>query len=93
MGRGMPVAPPGGRGDAPARGGAMGGPPGGFDINQMLERMPAAKLEDLKPGSTVVVSSTKPARSNQLTAIMVLANADMLIQMASMVSGGNRARK
>lgn len=64
-------------------------PGGGVDINQMLERMPAVKMEDLKPGTTVVVSSTKGAKSDQLTAILVVSNADMLIQMASM-TGGNR---
>jgi hypothetical protein len=75
---------------AAGRGGMMGGPPGGFDINQMLERMPAAKLEDLRLGSTVVISSTKGAKNDQLTAIVVLSNADMLIEMASMMSGSNR---
>jgi hypothetical protein len=89
-----PAAAPGGRPGGPAfpgRGGMMGGPPGGgFDINQMLERMPAVKLEDLKPGSTVVISSTKGARTDQLTAIIVLSNADMLLRMASMTSGGSR---
>ncbi len=81
---GMPAAASGGRsGAAP-----MGGRAGGFDINQMLEMMPAVKIEDLKPGSTVVISSTKGAKTDQLTAIMVLSNADMLIQMASAMSGG-----
>jgi len=70
--------------------GMTGGPPGGFDINQMLEQLPIIKLEELKPGSTVVISSTKPTKGDQLTAIIVLANADMLLQMASMMSGGNR---
>jgi hypothetical protein len=79
----------GGRSGLPAMPG-RGGPSGGFDINQMLERMPASKLEDLKPGSSVVISSTKGATRDQLTAIMVLGNADMLIQMASMMSNSNR---
>jgi hypothetical protein len=89
---GMP--PIGGRSTNPGagnRGGLTGGPPGGnLDINQMVESMPVVKLEDLKPGDTVVISSTKGAKSDQLTAIMVLSNADMLIQMASMMSGANR---
>ena len=92
-----------GRGGAPGGGGApAGGPPAGgapgmmgrgtMDISQMLEHMPAAKLDDLKPGQTIVVSSTKGARSDEITAIMLLANADMLIQMASASSGrGGRA--
>lgn len=87
----MPAFPAGTMGGM-ARGGRsgatpMGGRAGGFDINQMLEMMPAVKIEDLKPGSTVVISSTKGAKSDQLTAIMVLSNADMLIQMASAMSG------
>jgi hypothetical protein len=78
---------PGGHGGAP--GGGMRGPGGGApDLSQMLERMPTAKLDDLKVGETIVVSSTKGASDGQITAIMLVANADMLIQMASMQSGG-----
>jgi hypothetical protein len=86
-GRGGPPMPGG-----PPAGGppGAGGPGGHFDIYQMLEHMPAATLADLKPGSTLVVSSTKGANANHLTAIMVLANADMLIQMASAMSGNGR---
>ena len=79
--RGGPGGPPGG-------GPPGGGRPGGFDLSQMLERMPAAKLEDLKPGQTVVVSSTKGATSDEVTAITVLANADFLIQMATRQQAG-----
>ena len=49
----------------------------------MLERMPLSKVSDLKVGETVVVSSTRGASNRQVTAIMLLGNADMLIQMAS----------
>jgi hypothetical protein len=88
MGGGMPGgAMPGGA----MPGGAM--PAGGMrppDLSQMLERMPAAKLEDLQPGQTIVVSSTKGATKDELTAIMVLANADMLIRMASTQQQGSR---
>lgn len=74
----------------PMGGGAprpAGGPP---DIGQMLERMPPAQLDELKPGQTIIVSSTKGATSDRLTAIMLLANADMLIQMASRPAAGGR---
>jgi len=84
---------PGGR-SSPAGGpGGPGGRPWGRgDLSQMLERMPATKLDELKPGETVVVSSTKGVRNDQITAIMLVTNADMLIQMASMQSGGMNNR-
>jgi hypothetical protein len=55
---------------------------------QMIERMPAAKLEDLKPGEMIVVSSTKGAKSDEITAITLLSNADMLIRMATTAAPG-----
>jgi hypothetical protein len=69
----------------------MARPGGGMELSQMLERMPPGKLEDLKPGDTIVVSSTKGAKADQITAIMFLSNAGMLIQMAAMQSGAGRA--
>jgi len=78
-------------------GGAPGGPPGapgggrGMDVNAMLDRMPAAKIEDLKPGETIVVTSTKGAKTDHLTAIMLLGNAGMVVQMAAAQAGGGRA--
>jgi hypothetical protein len=86
MGRGMPG------GGMPGGGMAGRGGMGGMDINAMLERMPQSRLEDLKPGEMVVVSSTKGAKNDQVTAIMMLANADFLLQMVSAQSGGGAAR-
>ncbi len=84
-----PQGAPGGPGaGGPGGPGGFGGGGGagmrGGDLSQMLERMPATKLEDLKTGSTIVVSSTKGAKDSDITAIMVVANADMLIRMAQM---------
>jgi hypothetical protein len=88
--RGGPGAlPGGGPPGAGARGGGMpgfGGPPGGMDIGQMIERMPQGIIGDLKVGETVVVSSASSAKSDHLTAILLLGNAESLIQMASMMS-------
>jgi hypothetical protein len=81
-GAGGPGGPGGGHG-GPGGAPAGAGRPGGFDLSQMLDRMPAAKLEDLKPGQTIVVSSTKGATNDQVTAITLLNNADFLIQMAT----------
>jgi hypothetical protein len=58
------------------------------DLTQMLERIPPSRFEDLKAGEMIVVSSTKGASSDQITAIMLVGNAGMLIQMASRQSGG-----
>ena len=98
MGGGMMGGGMMGRGAAPA-GAPSGGPPagmagrgGGMDISAMLERMPATKLEDLKPGDTIVVSSTKGAKTSEITAIMFLSNAGLLIQMASMQSAPSGGR-
>jgi len=79
---------PAGRGDAGR--GPMGGAGGTRDISQMLERMPATTIGELKSGESVVFSSTKGAQVDQLTAIMLVGNADALIRMASMQSGANR---
>ena len=89
---GMPPAGAG-RGGPPAGMGGAVGPGGGMkgmDINSMLERMPLSKIEDLKPGEMVVVSSTKGASKDQVTAIMVLGNADAILQMIAAQSGGGR---
>jgi hypothetical protein len=89
MGGGMPGGGPPGGGPS---GGGMAGRPGGGppDMAQMLERMPAAKLEELKPGETVVVSSTKGARNDQITAITFLSNAETLLRMVSARSGSRQ---
>ena len=97
MGRGgMPAGggPPGGTGRGAMPAGGPGGAAGrggmpAMDINSMLERMPLAKLEDLKPGETIVVSSTKGAKSTEITAIMMLANAESILQMIASQSGGS----
>ena len=76
--------------------GPGGGPVGrgGFpapDPAEMIEHMPVAGLDAIKIGQTVIVSSTKGAKADELTAIAIVANAQMLIQMATMRSGAGRA--
>jgi len=84
-GGGMAGGAPGGMRPGAGPMGGGGGPGGGRggDIAQMLERMPTAKLDDMHPGETIVISSTKGAKNDQVTAITIVANADMLIQIAS----------
>ena len=91
-GRAPGGAPPPGAGPPPGAMPPGGGPPGGFrgprpggppDFAQMIERMPPIPLEQIKTGETIVVSSTIGAKKDELTAIMLLSNADALLQMAA----------
>lgn len=80
-GGGFPGPPGGTPGFPGARGGTA--PPGGAPtVAQMVEMMPSSTLADLKPGETIVVSSTKGASTERLTAITLVANAEMLIRAA-----------
>jgi hypothetical protein len=62
-------------------------PASAADITQLLLRMPDAKLEDLKPGSSMLVTATRGSRPDEVTAIMLLANIDGIIQMAQAQAG------
>jgi hypothetical protein len=76
-----------GRSGAPGAAGAPNAAGHMPDVAQMLEHAPEAKLDDLKIGEKIVVSSTKGAKPGEITAIMLLGNAGMLIQMATAPSG------
>ena len=52
---------------------------GGFDFQDMLERLPATTVSELKPGDMVVVSSTQGADPGRATAIAVVAGVDAII--------------
>lgn len=89
---------PGGT-SAPAAPGAPGGAgsPGGAgmrsrggDMQQMLEHMPAIKLEDLKAGDAIIVSSTEGTDPGQVTAITLVAGVEPILTAAP--GGSQRAR-
>jgi hypothetical protein len=79
----------GGQGQAQQRpagagpGGGSGGPGGrpGFNINDMLERLPTISIADVKVGDTIIVSSTQGVDPSRLTAISLVAGADTLLAM------------
>lgn len=66
----------GGEGRGGGGGRRMGG---GFDPQEMLERMPQLTLAELKPGDMIVVSSTSGADPTRLTAIALIAGMDAVI--------------
>ena len=58
-----------------------GRPGGGFNINDMLERLPTIAIADVKVGDTIIVSSTQGVDPTRLTAISLVAGADTLLAM------------
>lgn len=75
-GRGAPAAGgPGGSAGMPGRQGAP-------DMQQMLDRMPAVTLDDLKPGDAIMVASTVGADPGEVTAITLLAGVEPLLTAA-----------
>ena len=85
-GQSQPAARPQAAGGPGASGpGGPGGPGGrsggGFNINDMLERLPTISLADVKVGDTIIVSSTQGVDPTRLTAISLVAGADTLLAM------------
>jgi Cu/Ag efflux protein CusF len=70
-------------GAGPGGAGGPGGPGGrpGFNINDMLERLPTISIADVKVGDTIIVSSTQGVDPSRLTAISLVAGADTLLAM------------
>jgi hypothetical protein len=84
-GQGRPAGQPGaGPGGEPRR---MGG---GGDFQDMLERMPALTLADIKVGDVIGVSSTTGADPSRLTAITLVTGVDVIL--AAMQGPGNSRR-
>jgi len=63
-------------------GNGHGQDPANFNLQQTLERLPAAAIDDLKVGGGVIVTATRGAKDGQVTAIMLLANADLFVRIA-----------
>ncbi len=60
------------------------------DLMAMFERLPAVKTGDLKVGGSVILTSTRGAKPGEVTAILMLANADMLVEMAQATAAGEK---
>jgi transcription antitermination factor NusG len=74
--------PGGRRGGVPSGpGGARGGVPSGpgGDIGQMLDRLPAMQLSELRRGDAIMVSTTQGSDSSRGTAVMLLAGVEPLL--------------
>jgi hypothetical protein len=62
---------------------------GGPDMQDMLERMPAVTVAEVKPGEMVIVSSTVGADPSRATAIALVTGIDALLQQGP---AGQRGR-
>lgn len=58
------------------------------NLAKMLQQLPAGSLDDLKPGSMTVVTSTRGGHPGKVTGIMVIAGVEGLIQMAQSQAPG-----
>lgn len=74
-------------GGGPRPGGGAGG---GRDLAEMLERMPAVSLAELKPGDMVLVSSATASDASRVTAIHFVAGVDELFRTMQARQGGGR---
>ena len=75
-----PARPQGGAPGAGGPGGPGGGRPG-FNINDMLDRLPTVSIADVKVGDTIIVSSTQGVDPTRITAISLVTGADTLLAM------------
>ena len=62
-------------GNRPGAGPAQGG---SLDLQQMLERMPALTVAELKPGDAIIVSGTNGAEPTRIAATALIAGVDPL---------------
>ncbi|MGC9970489.1 MAG: DUF5666 domain-containing protein [Bryobacteraceae bacterium] len=76
---GAPSAGPGGPGMS---GNRFGGPRGNMDFSDMLERMPAFNLAELKAGDALILSSTRGADPSKVTAITMVYGVEPLLTAA-----------
>jgi hypothetical protein len=83
---GPPGGPGGFRGGFGGAGGGQGGPAGG-DLQQILERMPALSLAELKKGDAVIVSSSKGASDSAVTAFAFVAGVEPFLAAAPRTAG------
>ncbi len=88
---GASPAPPGGPGGFRGGFGGPGGPGGpgggGGDLQQILERMPALSLADLKKGDAVIVSSSKAPGDASVTAFAFVAGVEPFLAAAPRTAG------
>lgn len=72
-------AGPGAAGGPPGQGGGPGGRAGGGDPQQMLERMPAMAVTELKPGDALIIASSAGSDPTKVNAFALIAGVEPLL--------------
>lgn len=84
--------PPAGGAPAGGAAGPQGGPGGaaggGFDIQRMIDNLPATTLAELKPGEMVLLLSTAGADPTRVTAITLVSGVQPIFTMLQAKQGG-----
>ncbi|GAC1399925.1 MAG: hypothetical protein NVSMB56_15060 [Pyrinomonadaceae bacterium] len=71
-----------GQGTSPrGEGGGLGGGRGGFDPQDLLQRLPTTTVAEFKKGDAVIVSSTVGSDPKRVTAVALLAGVDAFMGM------------
>jgi hypothetical protein len=68
-----------GSGGGPQDGANRGRRGGGFDFQEVLERLPTITVNELKTGDTIIVSSTAGVVPSRVTAIALISGVDALL--------------
>lgn len=92
------ATPPPQGGQRPAGAPGAGGPPaggpggpgggGGFDIQRIIDNLPATTLAELKPGEMILISSTSGVDPSRVTAITLVAGVEPIFAMMQARQGG-----
>lgn len=82
----------GGAGAGQGGGPGAGGPGGGFDIQRIIDNLPAVTLAELKPGDMILLSSTKGADPSRATAITLVSGVGPIFAMMQARQGGQPNR-
>jgi hypothetical protein len=61
---------------------------GGFDIQRMIDNLPATTLAELKPGEMVLLLSTSGADPTRVTAITLVSGVQPIFTMLQAKQGG-----
>lgn len=80
-------------GNQPAQGqrqGPLGGMRGGFNVNEMFERLPTVSLAELKVGDAVAASTSSAGNANRVTAIRFIAGVEPFFRAAQAAGAGQR---